>query len=229
MNDDNKLSRPIDKSFSLTKGKLSAIQTPFQQRIASKTINVLEMPNRIALALDCSGSMSGSKMTNLKQAVNNFVDKCNAADTAIGIQTFGLDDEQTYPLTTSYMLVKITIDTLEAKGNTPLYKALTRIYEDMGITRAVLVSDGCPTDSFGEGIVEQYKQSYIPIDCVHIGDSGGGEDVLKRIAEMTGGIYIKFTNVQALSNGLSYLTPNKRALLTSGQIDASLLGAKEVK
>ena len=51
----------------------------------------------------------------------------------------------------------------------------------------------------------------------------------RKIASETGGIFIKFSDVNAFSKAFGYLTPSYRAMLTSGSVSASELGAKEIK
>ena len=105
------------------------------------------------------------------------------------------------------------------------------------------MSDGSPTDwyanyddesdSFGVGkedsVLKKYIEQKIPVDCVHIGDATSGEAFLKKIAEATNGIFLKFSDTSAFSKAFGYLAPGFRAMLTSGQVDARELGAKEMK
>jgi Mg-chelatase subunit ChlD len=228
MND--KLTKPTEPSHSLVGGKLRATQTPFQQRVKQAQVDVFTLPNRLILCLDVSGSMRGSKIDNLKQAVENFVQRCDEATTALGLRTFGRDGEELeLHLTTQYFLINSCVLSLSAQGGTPLWTCLKKVITDDPATRVVLISDGSPTDYEPESLLGSFKEASVPIDCVHIGDSVSGEETLKRIAEETGGLYIKFTNTNALTSGLSYLTPSYRGLLASGQVDAAKLGAKEVK
>jgi hypothetical protein len=98
------------------------------------------------------------------------------------------------------------------------------------LTRAVLVSDGQP-DSEPKAYDEahNFKAAELPCDCVHIGNETCGEDCLRRIAEITGGQYIKFTDIASFSRSFKYLTPAFYAQLTSGNVTAAQLGAKEIK
>ena len=224
-----------DASFSLTKGKLAATKTGFRQRIEeAKARPATEYPNRLALMLDRSGSMSGEPLKLLKEAVANFVQRCNFADTAIALRTFpagvALD------LTNVGLIIESSAQAITAGGGTPMRECLQNCY-DLPITRGIIVSDGCATDwrefddEYGDAVknvLKPYIDKKIPIDCVHIGDSSSGEALLQRIAELTGGLYIKFTDVSAFSSAFAYLTPGYRAMLTDGTIDASKIGAKEI-
>jgi hypothetical protein len=120
------------------------------------------------------------------------------------------------------------IDALQACGGTPMAGAMQRSLTTNSLTRGILVSDG-EADSAQRAIdiAKQWKEAEIAIDCVHIGRSSSGEALLKEIAELTGGLYIKFDNVSNFSKHFKYLAPAFRAMLTSGS--AGMLGAKEVK
>jgi hypothetical protein len=74
-----------------------------------------------------------------------------------------------------------------------------------------------------------FKEAGVPIDCVHIGSSTGGESTLKEIAERTGGVFMKFTDVGNFAKNFKYLTPGYYGQLTSGAISAAALGATEIK
>ena len=188
-------------------------------------------PNRIALMLDVSGSMSGDNIASLKTACEGFVNSCNYNDTALAIEPFG----DNYPssnrvgLTTMHPILLTTVQLLDAVGGTPMARAMSFVVNTYPVTRGVLVSDGEPDseqDCFAEA--QTFKDAGVPVDCVHIGYSTGGERCLKTIAEMTGGQYIKFTDIQSFSRSFKYLTPAYYAQLTSGTITAAQLGAKEV-
>jgi len=226
------IQKSIDTSVNpLKEGtKLRSTASKFQQRVVEASIDPLMLPDRIVLALDCSGSMCGDKIESLKRAVVNFVRQCSPTKTALGLLTFGRSTEDAVPLTTTYQIIEAVVNTASAQGGTPLYGCIDRIIRTSPVTRVVLVSDGCPTDRGSEhSIVTSYKESGIPIDCVHIGDDSSGEDVLRWISTETGGIFLKFTDIHALTTGLSYLTPGLRGLLQSGTVDSKTIGAKEIK
>jgi uncharacterized protein YegL len=206
-------------------------------------------PNRIALLLDCSGSMSGSddynatvvksKIDLLKDAMTGFVNACNFADTALAIETFpsGDHDESEIgakstrvPLTTLHPFLMTSVMMLRAGGGTPMAVAMRYAVSTYSLTRAVLVSDGDADNSIAAlREAETYKEAGVPCDCVHIGQSAGGEETLKEIARVTGGMFMKFTDVSSFAKNFRYLTPAFYAQLTSGSVTAAQLGAKEIK
>jgi len=191
-------------------------------------------PNRIALMLDCSGSMAGQSIDDLKNAVHGFVAACNFSDTAIAIATFpggtSYDDgdggcgSSGTPLMSGPGLVLMESDRLSAGGGTPMFGCLERVIKSIPLTRGVIVSDGDATDSdhsyeeTTDKRLQPYIESKTPIDTVHIGDSSGGEETLKEIARLTGGVYLKFHDTSQFATAFKYLTPTYRGLLTSGQV-----------
>lgn len=108
-------------------------------------------------------------------------------------------------------------------------EAMAHVIKTYPVTRGVLISDGQANDT--QAALEEadnYAAAEIPVDCVHIGHEEAGEGLLKEIAEKTGGIYVKFTDVTAFAKALVYLAPSGRTRLLSGQVGANEIGAKEV-
>lgn len=200
------------------------------------------MPNRIALMLDSSGSMSDrvqhnkSKIDYLKDAVAGFLDAVNFNDTSIALCTFGASPEVNTGLTCQKDLLNTMTLQLAATGGTPLHACMEGVIGSLSLTRAVVISDGeagdwrhdvpdCPPVSCIPGYIEMG----VPVDCVHIGN-GSGAELLQEIAQRTGGIFIAFKDITNFAKSLKYLTPKFRAMLTAmGSEARKMLGADEVK
>jgi len=188
--------------------------------------------NRIALLLDVSGSMAGAKIQALRDACQSFVTSCTWGDTALALEPFGEGNPppNRVALTCFGPLLMTTIPMLNASGGTPMDDALTYALGSYSLTRCVLVSDGQPdSEQAAYNVAESYREAGLPCDCVHIGYSVAGEECLRRIAEMTGGQYIKFTDITSFAKSFKYLTPAYYAQLTSGSVSAAQLGAREIK
>jgi Mg-chelatase subunit ChlD len=249
------LIKKEDSSFQLTKGKLVSKTSGFKARVEASKAEAIDpntMPNRLCLMLDVSGSMSTEEHSNdsgtskqrielLKDAVQNFVSRCNFVNTAIAMKTFPSHDEAP-KLTANGSYVVAMSMSLTAGGGTPLRQCIEFSLNEVPMTRGIVVSDGGATDWSGtfdglddenesspDKLLTKYKELGIPIDCVHISLGEDGEDLLKKIARETGGIFIKFTDVSAFSKAFGYLTPSYRAMLTSGSVNAAQLGAREVQ
>lgn len=239
MTQDNKpttsLSQIQTNNTTIANTNTLRIKRSLRDRIANPTvdttvINIDAMPNRIALLLDCSGSMTGGKIQALRDACVSFVQGCNLGDTALALETFGDDANGRLALTCFEPLLTTTIATLRATGGTPMADAMNYALRSYSLTRTVLVSDGEPdNETAAYAQASCYREAGLICDCVHIGNSTSGEEVLRRIAEMTGGQYIKFTDIAAFSRSFKYLTPAMYGMLSSGNVSAAELGAKELK
>jgi len=222
---------------------------PPRVHIVNGTLNISSTDaakkHRIGLLLDCSRSMDESaegysagqgslrakaKIAHLRDACQRFVESCALHDTAVGIDTFPkVCEGPRMPMCSIAALLVSEIQRLDAVGGTPMSETLEAALESMSMTRAVLVSDGeADFPDMALAQAKRYAERRVVIDCVHVGESTAGEQLLKQIALTTGGLYIKFTDVTSFARNFAYLTPAKRSLLTQGNA-ASLLGAKEVK
>lgn len=198
------------------------------------------MPHRLAIIADFSGSMSEyadrsatitkSKLELLKDAIQDFSIKSDETTTAIAIESF--PDGFRVDLTTDKQSIWLRMFGATTLGDTPMGRGLSNGLEFHSPSRAMLISDGEATDgdeSYRQA--EIYRKREIPIDCVHIGSSRGGEERLEKIAEMTGGIYIKFTDVSSFSQSFHYLLPESRDQI-AGMLPeqrSNLLGCDESK
>lgn len=216
--------------------------------------------NRIAIMADVSGSMSSrdgsshSKIDLLKMALGGFVQQINPETTSVAIYTFPLGsewDDNDYRsgsaqtgvarrLSRDKNLLSLTINGLQDGGGTPMHSTMKKVIEEISLTRGIIVSDG-DADS-PDAALEQaraFAASETVVDCVHIGSSAGGENLLSQIAKITGGLYLKFDNVENFSKAFSFLSPENRAKLAlAAGPGATLaekaevarqLGAKEIK
>jgi hypothetical protein len=197
------------------------------------------MTNRIGLMLDTSSSMSEAaegdrfnrvaskaKIEHMREAVSGFIAGCDFMQTALSLDTFPLHHQ--VALTRVSMMLTTTVMLLEADGGTPLLETMEFVLRSHPITRGIIVSDGEASNR--EAVLacaRDYREAGIPVDCVHIGRDVGGEELLRTIAEITSGLYIKFDNVANFAKSFKFLTPGLRFQLTSG--NAGALGAKEIK
>lgn len=231
---------------------LKGMQARAQELRSAPPAEVSTFPNRIGLLLDISGSMGSAvyssednkaKIDHLKDAVGDFTTSCNSGDTAITVYSFpgsgdaDFDDygrsvpTQGLNLTNQPFAVVGFVNGLHAHGGTPMAPAMMLLLEQQPITRALLISDGDADNPSGAiANAHHYKEAGIQIDCVHIGDSKGGEETLKTIAEITGGNYFKWSKVGAFARNVKYLSPGFKAMLPYS-VDAAkkMLEADEVK
>lgn len=211
---------------------------------ASPTSTYADMSTTVIFP-DCSGSMSdvvggsaygserGSELRNkvyyCREAVATFLDNCFAGATRVGIASFPelVVVEPTLDLT----LVKQAARAIDATGGTPMDEPLDFVIHEWPVTHGIVISDGCPdSEASALAAAQLYKEKNVKLDTVHIGDKDErGESLMKKIAELTGGVYIKFSNVKNFAENFKYLTPQHRLTLTTSKNPTALLGAADVK
>lgn len=214
-----------EQSLSLHKNKLIMKPTGLAAKVAaaknseiSKTFDPMSFPNRIGLIIDDSGSMGNIGMQKVHEGIDAFCKNCNYGSDALAIYPLNAEAK---PLTNDLALVAIFGQTLEATGGTPLYEKLVEMLSKEPITRAVAFSDGEPNGGFTTETVciTQYKDKNIPIDAIFIGHaSSGGYKMMERLAELTGGQFLHFTDVSVLGKSLKYLAPRLRYMLENAEL-----------
>ena len=215
-----------------------------------KDINPAELPNRIGLIFDDSGSMSGEPLANAKLAVQNFTNNCNKMETSLCLYPMnGVPRSLTIDYTSLNVLV-MGINDHDLRG-TPLYTVLKKLLDNEDINRGVIFSDGSPTDSnyvwqggtidtpnttVKEMSIHSAKQKQIPIDTIYIGPkedsyshtTAKGYTEMQWIAEQTGGIFIHFEDSQSLSKNLKYLSPALRPLLMNAELKDKIQKGEQI-
>ncbi len=176
-------------------------------------------PLSVILMLDTSGSMSGVKIQTLNNAVREmlkvFSDSCKLeTEILVSVITFG-PVEIKLPLTSA---ASITWQDLYVTGNTPIGEALRvtkSLIEDRNIipSRAyrptvVLVSDGCPTDSWKTALKEfvtEGRSSKCDRMAMAIGDDADA-DMLGSFIEGTGHGLFTASNASQISDFFRFVT-----------------------
>lgn len=223
----NSIANQRAGKVSIARGLHARLVRPAENNPA---VDPLTKENRIALLLDASGSMGGSKNQSLRDAVSQFIQNCDFNNTSLAIDSFGASPEIRIALTCQAPLLMMTAMSIPAEGGTPMRTAMEHALLSYSMTRAVLVSDGQPdSESAAYDVATQYRDSGTPVDCVHIGSSSQGEACLQHIAELTGGKFIKFTDIASFTKNFKMLTPRYYATLTDGSVSAAQLGAREIK
>lgn len=244
MSDNNTLKIPTKPPIGLRKG-IGAARHEYEQTM--KNIDPKTVPNRIGIVLDDSGSMGYEGMQNAHKAIKGFTNSCTLTDTSIAV--FPLNAKQ-QTLTCDYDILNAYVTGIGATGGTPVYGILYNLIEVESITRAVVFSDGEPTDSsclsgepqdnndfyYGSKdpkkameVIAVYQRKEIPIDTIYIGpDATKGYREMKKLAELTNGTFIHFKDMSSLSTGLKYLSPKYRALLANPEIKAKIERGEQI-
>jgi hypothetical protein len=144
------------------------------------------------------------------------------------------------PLTCMYDLINAYLGPVRATSGTPLYGTMKKILTDFNITRGILFSDGGSTDktlgtSYSDEIDELVQEEpavmlaiekKIPFDTVYIG--GGTSPELKHIADITGGVYLEFTDTSIFAKQMKYLSPRYVALLANAELKAKVERGEQI-
>lgn len=181
------------------------------------------------------------KIEEAKKGSIEFLRNCTLNEDSVAVHLleipsyFGDDEENEdgsmNPAKLSSLLVNATLtsdlvrlasaidnENLRDYGGTPLYETCLRALQAMPkATRCVAFSDGQPNNNNNEQDVYRLAKDYkIPIDTVYFGAaSKTGAGVMKKLAEMTGGIFIAFDPAKGVSfkDSFKYLSPKNRLML----------------
>jgi Ca-activated chloride channel family protein len=157
----------------------------------------VQMPLNLSLVLDKSGSMSGKKIQNLRQAAKLVVDRLGPEDT-ISIVAFS---DRKYLIAESQQVVnqedlKKKIDRIRDGGGTAISGGMGQGLAELDkalspdrVSRMLLLTDG---QTFGDEkqclkLGKKAGESGVVVNALGLGDDWN-EDLLDEIAEASGGV-----------------------------------------
>ena len=156
------------------------------------------LPGRdVVLVLDVSGSMDGSRISNLKTAVKLFLDRVGgiATNSRVAIVTYDSSARVVTDFSWNMESVKAKVDSLKANGGTEYLKALNCAEgvlsaSDKDIRAMIFFTDGAPNDSTGPILskCESLWDSY-SIYTVGFQPSTTGEALLIKMCGGPGNYY----------------------------------------
>ncbi len=157
-------------------------------------VTTVEMADNVALALviDRSGSMSSTDMRNAKNAANTIVDNLSAEDRCAVI-SFAASVRVDQAFTGDKNALESAINALSSGGRTALYDAIYTSVEltskEVGIPAVLAFTDGADNNSrhSADDVINLAKSKGIPVYTIGLGSVN--ENILKRIANETGGTY----------------------------------------
>jgi Mg-chelatase subunit ChlD len=182
----------------------------------------------VAIIADASSSMQESipggmsKIEAEKDALINMLKKGMAGSKIYLVECPGEDGyPHSFVPTTNPKQIITIVRTMYSSGMTPMFGALEIAYDKTKgqKVRFILMSDGMPNDCHNEDILDLVKKKEVVIDTIGIGDPSSGNydpDFLKKIAEITGGIYKEIHNYQQFMKELYALSPAERIAITDG-------------
>ncbi len=148
--------------------------------------------NLVGLILDSSGSMSGARMADTKEAAKMFIDTMTINDQTALID-FDSEARVAQQLTTDKDALKTAIDALVAEGGTNIGGGIIECVEAVGSrpgkTAGILLTDGEDGGGLIDDGIDKALQIDIPIYTIFLGEdiTDSARLDLERIATDTGG------------------------------------------
>ena len=164
----------------------------------------VSMPMDIALAIDCSGSMSGGELDDAKDAGSRFLDNIDPSS-RVGLISFGGSQvEVEMDLTQDFDELREAIENLRTRGSTPMAEAIALTREELltdvqNVNVLILLTDGYPDDEDTTMTeAELAKEEDIRIIAIGVGE-GVDSDYLEELASTPDDYYFVEESVQLKS------------------------------
>jgi Ca-activated chloride channel family protein len=193
MTDDVEFSGLFNKSYLPPLGQPQLLYAYFEARPGVGGPSV-RLPLNFSLVLDRSGSMSGPKIKQLREAVRTMIDRLEPTDT-VSVIVFNAHTDVLIPATTPHNKPALAerVGKLEAGGGTTMAPAmgagLAEIAKNLSpsvASRLIVLTDGQTT---GEGAcrdqADRVAAAGVPLIALGLG-SDWNEDLLLDLAQRTG-------------------------------------------
>ncbi len=153
----------------------------------------------MVLAVDRSGSMEGSPMTDTQAAVSNFV-RTAEKGMRIGLVTFD-DVTETTPISTNRSTIQRAVSETYARGGTNIAQGLSQagsmLASESGQKIIILLSDGADgSPELIEEVLDELNRKNIIVYT--IGFDGADSSYLSYIAQRCGGQFIQAASSEVL-------------------------------
>lgn len=153
----------------------------------------------ICVVVDCSGSMDGSPMEDLKTALDDFV-RNMAEATSVSLVAFESSARKLTDLTQDQAMLLSTVANLSGGGGTNISSGIqagTEVLAQAPGSRVMLLMTDGQSD-IDMTVVEEAAAAGITIHTIGFGDVN--DQLLEQIAQETGGQYIRADSSAELSN-----------------------------
>lgn len=197
-----------------TKHKSTEVEKPFEYKSPEKATD------KIRIIFDDSGSMSGQKIKDAIDGTIEFMRNCVLNQTAVAVHPMNYKAVDTTAITTNLPAMAVLIAQIRTTGSTPMFQTWEKaLYSEPKATRYIIFSDGQPDNIIGkEECISKCIEDKTPCDTVYITNNSLLDDseLLKEIAERTGGLYLKFDRSKVnFKTAFKYLAPVLRLQLAA--------------
>ena len=142
----------------------------------------------VYLLIDCSSSMSGSKLDQAKKGARDFADDALVKGYSVGLIQFGSYEKLICELQTNISTIAERLRELEATGSTNLTDGLQlareKLTAESGMRAIVVVTDGMPDNREGALYAAQEAKN-CGIDIIAIGTDDADSKFLNDLASQT--------------------------------------------
>ena len=195
--------------------------------------------HHVALAIDCSSSMSGQKIQAAKNTALRLVDSLSASD-LVSIVTFASDATVALqPTAVSKQKISDVINSINVGGATALYAGISTAFEMLEqkstpdtISRLMLISDGKPNmgqchENDFEQLTENIRNRGITTDVFGIGDYAA--PLLMMMAEVGRGKWHHIADIDALTSMVNVqVTEMQKTVVANPQLSINLMPNAEL-
>jgi len=193
---------PLSWDLMLSRHRLSAEPDDQVAYLLAKiepqsAVEAVRLPLNLCLVIDCSTSMQGARLNQVKQAANQIIDDLGEED-SLAVVTF--DDRAKVVLPSQKHInparAKAKTSTISASGGTEILKGLQaglseidKYYDDRIINHLILLTDGQTYGDEEECIAEARRAGARQIGITAMGIGEDWNDVLlDKVAEQSGGV-----------------------------------------
>ena len=161
---------------------------------------------RVIVAIDTSGSMSGTRIAAARRAVTEFVSAA-PAHAEVGVLTFAATPTLLAPPSSHRGRALSVLSSLEAGGGTALYDGVAAALHAVGATgdrRLVVISDGADTKSRTDlaGTLRLVRSSGAVVDVIGLGTDAKVTAVLSQLAQAGRGRMLRADSGRQLGSAL---------------------------
>lgn len=158
-------------------------------------VNTTQAPLANMLAVDVSGSMSGTAISNARQAAASYIDRLKPND-QVGLIQFNQTASVRAGLSTNKTAARSAATGLVAGGNTAIYDALNLAITNLpacGRKAITVLTDGEDTASKSTlaSVKDAAAKANLPIFAVGIKGTGFNPATINALASGTGGQYLE--------------------------------------